>query len=111
MYKIVLHVDAGEISELLNSIPALRAELSKRYECSGTATSFVCVGDNEVLIKVIPALLKSASSLKGRESLVPSQSPHLFISIEGTAPGKLMEAWNLITKALKSAGLKYAIIE
>jgi len=111
MYRIVIRVDASDISELINNIPTLRGELGRRYECSGTTTSFICVSDNDMLIKVIPTLMKAARGLKSEESLVPSPRPYLIISIEGSALNKLLEAWNLITEVLKSVGLRYVLAE
>ena len=111
MYRAVIRVDAGDISDLLSNIPALRAKLSEKYECSGTTTSFICVSGNDMLIKVIPTLVRSTKGIRSEESLMPSPRPYFLISIESHFPNKLLEAWNLITEVLRNTGLRYVLIE
>ena len=111
MYKVVIRVNASDINELLANIPTLRAKLSEKYKCSGTTTSFICISGNDMLIKIIPTLLKSDKSMGGSESLVPALRPYFVIIIESQILSKLLEAWNLITETLKNLGLRYVLIE
>ena len=111
MYKVVIRVDASDISDLLSNIPVLRAKLGEKYECSGTTTSFICISGNDMLIKIVPALARSAKGIRSEESLMPTPRPYFLIFVESHIPSKLLEAWNLITEVLKSIGLRYVLIE
>ncbi len=111
MYRVAIRVDASDISDLLSSIPVLRAKLGEKYECSGTTTSFICISGNDMLIKMVPTLLRGAKGIRSEESLMPSPRPYLLISIESHTPSKLLEAWNLITEVLKNVGLRYVLVE
>ena len=110
MFRVVIRVDASDVSELLESTPLLKSRLSEKYRCLGTSTSFICIADDNTLVKVIPTLAKGVSAVK-EEPLIPSPRPYFLVIIETTSLSRLATVWDTITNTLKNLSLRYTLME